>query len=222
MAKAFAQVTLQLILIAALGLAAYAGKAWIDAGRDARALRLQADYLIATGHGGADLGAGRLNWLLTVQDPAFYGHNGVDLSTAGAGLTTVTQSLSKRVAFTDFHGGISKIRQTVYAMRLEKLLTKQQIIALFLDTVPMGKGPGGWMIGFYSASEAVFTNPPSEISMRQFLTLVAVIIAPAQYDLLDQDAALKERLRRITRLISAKCTPSDQRDVWLAGCVHDD
>lgn len=219
MAKAFAQVILQLILIAALGGAAYAGKAWIDAGRDARALRLQADELIAIGHSGAGLGAGRLNWLLTVQDPAFYAHSGVDLSTAGAGLTTVTQSLSKRVAFADFHGGLPKIRQTVYAMRLENLLTKEQIIALFLDTVPMGAGPQGWMIGFYSASAAVFTKPPSEISRSQFLTLVAVMIAPAQYDLLDYDAAVEERLRRITRLISGKCTASGQGDVWLAGCA---
>jgi len=220
MVKTLGGIILQLIIIAALGVAAYAGKAWIDAGRDARALRLQADYLIATGRSGADLGEGRLNRLLMVQDPAFYSHSGVDLSTAGAGLTTVTQSLSKRVAFTEFRGGIPKIRQTVYAMRLEKLLTKEQIIALFLDTVPMGKGPDGWMVGFFSASDAIFSEPPDKISMTRFLTLVAVMIAPRQYDLLGNDVALGERVRRITLLVKGHCKPADQRDVWLTGCAH--
>lgn len=218
MVKTVGKFLFLLTVIAVLGVMAYAGKAWFDAGRDARSLRIQADYLIATGHSGADLGVGRLNWLFAVQDPSFYTHRGVDLSTAGAGLTTVTQSLSKRVAFTDFNAGIPKIRQTVYAMRLEKLLTKEQIIALFLDTVPMGTGPDGWMIGLYSASEAVFSDPPSKISANHFLTLVAVMIAPGQYNLLDYDAALEERIRRITMLVDGSCKPVDQGDVWLEGC----
>ena len=210
------------ILVIAAGLGAYAGKAWFDAGQDAPKLRTRADELIRNGYSSADLNTAtedRLAWLLRVQDPAFYTHSGVDIKTAGAGLTTVTQSLSKRIAFAEFHGGLPKIRQTVYAMRLERVLSKEQILALFLDTVPMGKGTDGWMIGFFHTSQTVFNAPPSEIAKDDFLKLLAVMIAPSQFDLGKQDAALTERKRRIGRLLAGKCIPENNADVWLEGCA---
>ena len=42
-----------------------------------------------------DLPSGWKEIILKVEDPGFYEHNGVDLSTAGAGLTTITQGLVK-------------------------------------------------------------------------------------------------------------------------------
>ena len=129
------------MLVAAL--AAYGGKGYVDAKLAADDLRIRANRLIAGCRSGADLGAERFNWLLRVQDPAFRDHSGVDFSTAGVGATTVSQSVSKRLAFKHFEPGISKIRQTSYALGLEQGLTKDQTLALWLDTVEMGRGPDG-------------------------------------------------------------------------------
>ncbi len=197
---------------------AYGAKGYFDALHDADGLRQRADRLIAAGLGGSDLGPGRLDILLKVQDPAFAEHAGVDFTTAGAGATTVTQSLSKRLAFDRFRPGIGKIRQTGYALGLERRLDKAQIMALWLDTLEMGRGPNGWMTGFYRASEAIFKRPPAALTEDEFLRLVAVLIAPANYDLRGENTALDDRVERIKRLVAAQCAPMDHGDVWLEGC----
>ncbi len=209
-----------LVLLFLLAVAAYAAKGWYDAAHDAPALAARADTLIAAGRGTEGLGEGRFEWLLAVQDPGFAIHSGVDLQTAGAGITTMTQSLAKRVAFEAFKPGYRKLRQTTYAMGLERSLTKPQIAALFLDTVPMGNGPDGWMTGFYSASKAVFGMAPAELPKRDFLRLVAVMIAPGKLTLIGPDEALKQRVDRISRLVDGDCRASGLMDVWLDGCAE--
>lgn len=204
-----------LVVVLAAG---YGAKGYIDALSDSDALRTRADTLIAEGRGGAALGAERLAILLKVEDPGFAGHSGVDLSTPGAGLTTITQSAAKRLAFDKFRPGIGKVRQTGYALGLERRLSKEQILALWLDTLEMGHGPDGWMTGFFTASSTVYGRPPSELSNADFMRLVAVLIAPASYSLTRADAGLDERVGRIERLVSGACSPAGFRDVWLEGC----
>ncbi|MFV0514747.1 MAG: transglycosylase domain-containing protein [Jhaorihella sp.] len=205
-----------LLLVAAL--AAYGGKGYLDAKLASEDLRSRANELIGEGRGGADLSAERLQWLLRVQDPAFRVHSGVDLSTIGAGATTISQSVSKRLAFEHFQPGIGKVRQTGYALGLEQNLTKDQILALWLDTVEMGPGPEGWMTGFFEASIEVYGALPSQITEQEFLRLVAVLIAPGAFDLLRTDQELAARVERIQRMIADECTPLDHGDVWLEGC----
>jgi monofunctional biosynthetic peptidoglycan transglycosylase len=138
-------ITVVLVVAAAL---AYGAKGYLDAVGDADTLRQRADGLIAAGRGGHDLGQDRLAELLKVQDPAFFDHRGADFHSPGAGLTTISQSVSKRLAFEDFRPGIGKIRQTGYALGLEARLEKDQILSLWLDTLEMGRGPDSWMTGF--------------------------------------------------------------------------
>ena len=197
---------------------AYGGWGYLDAIKDADALKLRADALIAENRGGQSLGDARLQQLLQVQDPNFQGHSGVDMITPGAGVTTITQSAAKRLAFEAFKPGIGKIRQTGYALGLESELTKEQILALWLDTLEMGKGPEGWVTGFHRASEKVFGKAPTDLQETEFLSLVAVLIAPGKYRLGTDDPALAERVERIARLVSGSCSPLDNGDVWLEGC----
>ena len=84
----------------------YAASGYYSASRDVAHLKQRARTLIDAGRGGDALGTKRIQLLLLLQDPNFYNHQGVDLKTAGAGLTTITQSLSKRLAFNNFNPGI--------------------------------------------------------------------------------------------------------------------
>ncbi|MFK0642581.1 MULTISPECIES: transglycosylase domain-containing protein [unclassified Ochrobactrum] len=196
----------------------YGAKGYLDALSDAPRLRLRANDLISQGRGAASLGAKHLAMLLKVEDPNFAQHMGVDFSTPGAGATTITQSASKRLAFKKFHPGIGKIRQTGYAIGLETRLSKEQILALWFDTLEMGEGPRGWMTGFDKASSAIYNRSPDELSDREFIRLVAVLIAPGSYKLGENDPALNERVSRIERLIAGICVPEGHGDVWLEGC----
>lgn len=202
-----------------VGILLYGAKGYYDAISAAPTLAARADRLIAANRGMQALGADRATLLLAVQDPGFERHRGVDMRTPGAGMTSVTQSLSKRLAFDHFRPGIRKIRQTGYALGLERRLSKPQILALFLDTAEMGRGPNGWMKGFFSASREIYGRSPAELDRRQFLSLVAVMIAPGRFDLRRPDAALSERIARIERLLAGQCRPSGVRDVWLKDCA---
>ncbi|MBD8901633.1 glycosyl transferase [Methylobacterium bullatum] len=164
------------------------------------------------------MGVGHLSILLAVEDPNFSKHAGVDVSTPGAGLTTISQSAAKRLAFREFRPGIGKVRQTGYALGLESRLSKEQILALWLDTLEMGSGPNGWMIGFHSASSTIYGRGPAELTDAEFIRLAAVLIAPASYDLSHADAKLDDRAARIQRLVAGECAPTGFWDVWLEGC----
>ena len=196
----------------------YGGKGYLDALSDAPELRQRADALIARGQGGSSLGGEHLAILLAVEDPNFANHIGVDFSTPGAGATTITQSASKRLAFKEFHPGLGKIRQTGYALGLESQLSKEQILALWLDTLETGEGPQGWMTGFNNASSLIYGRAPAELNNLEFMRLVAVLISPALYKLSEKDTALDERVGRIERLVAGKCAAKSHGDVWLEGC----
>ncbi len=206
------------LVVLILSCVAYAVVGYFDAISDAEVLRQRADDLIAGKYSGESLGEERLHQLLLVQDPAFFEHSGVDFTTPGAGLTTISQSVSKRLAFTTFKPGIGKIRQTGYALGLESVLGKDQILALWLDTLEMGEGPHGWMTGFHKSSDEIYGKAPNHLSDEEFYKLLAVLIAPGKFNLMGDDPALSERVRRVSRLVAHACVPESNGDVWLEGC----
>ncbi|AWZ00739.1 MAG: transglycosylase domain-containing protein [Rhodobiaceae bacterium] len=209
-----------LAMLAAVFVAAflYGAKGYYDAVAASDAFAVRADALILIDRGGEGLGIGRLDSLLMVQDPGFWEHSGVDLTTPGAGLTTMSQSLSKRLGFEQFQPGVQKIRQTGYALGLESTLSKPQIVALFLDTVEMGHGHDGWVTGFFTASVAVYGREVAALEDELFHRLLAVMIAPSNYNLLGEDAKLAERAKRIERLLKGNCRPESLGDIWLEAC----
>jgi len=206
-----------LLLTAALG--AYALQGWLDAERDAPGLRARAAAIEAEGRGVGALRPDQLRDLLAVEDPAFRSHHGVDVQTPGAGATTITQSLAKRVAFQRFRPGLGKVRQTAYALSLERRLSKDEILALWLETAEMGEGRDGWVRGLHAAAQAFYGKATSELAPHEFHTLVAVCIAPGALNPLRPNPALRERVGRIERLLAGICAPKGPSDEWLEGCA---
>ncbi len=212
-------ITVSLFLCVLAGAAGYGAIGYWDAVRQANGYAVRADNLINNGRGPNDLGVEQLRHLILVQDPGFLDHAGVDLATVGAGLTTISQSLAKRLGFEEFRPGISKIRQTGFAIGLERQLTKDHILALWLDTVEMGRGPDGWMTGFFEASDSIYGRTPADLTGQEYNRLLAVLIAPGRFRLLEIDNELNDRASRIARLTSGDCMPESQNDVWLDGCM---
>jgi hypothetical protein len=117
--KSVALVLVSVVALLLIGLATYGLDGYFDACSDAVALEPRAERLIAAGRGPANLGHGRVEQLLLVEDPGFLKHNGVDFDTRGSGLTTLTQSVAKRLGFSSFRPGIRKVRLIGYALGLE-------------------------------------------------------------------------------------------------------
>lgn len=206
---------LTVLMIAAIG---FCGKGYWDAFRDASQLRKHAIRLIEHELGGASLGRERLAMLLRIEDPNFAEHFGVDFSTSGAIDTTITQSLSKHLGYKEFYPVVDKLQQSGFAMGLESWLSKEQILALWLGSVEMGRGLDGWMTGFHKTSFAIYNRHPADLNSREFNRLLAVLISPGAYKLEENDSALNERVSRIERLFTGACEPKGASDVWLEGC----
>lgn len=206
-----------LVTIGALGWVSVG--AWQDAANMSDELKARVEALNASGQSMADLSESQRALLLLAQDPGYFDHNGVDLSSPGVGLTTMTQALSKRLAFDEFKPGVSKLRQTIFAISLEKQLTKQEIFTLFLDEVHLGRFDGEWTTGIFNAAERLYDKSVPELSDQEFTLLVAVMIAPGKLSAETPGAELTERVRRIRALYAGECEPTGPRDVWLEGCA---
>lgn len=218
--KKLLTVALSLVLLLALGIGGLFVHGYWSARSDAPLLAARANALAAAGRTAEALGPGRARQLLAVEDPGFATHDGIDLASPGAGFTTLTQGLAKKVGFSDFKPGWRKFRLMGYAAGLERSLTKSQILTLFLDRVPMGRDRSSrWMEGYFTASDRIYGKPPSALTERQFLTLVAVGLAPVRLRLAEPSPELHERVTRIERLVHGRCRPAGLRDVELKGCA---
>src|SRR5262249_40989976 len=101
-----------------------------------------------------DLPAGGLDMLLRVEDPRFFSHPGVDLSTPGAGYTTITQGIVKFLFFDHFRRGLDKIRQTLIALALDRRIDKRTQLTVLLSSAYMGSLRDGREVhGFAEAAQ---------------------------------------------------------------------
>ena len=158
-----------------------------------------------------DLSEERLSMLLAVEDPAFFSHHGVDLRTPGAGLTTITQSLVKIFYFDGFKPGIRKIRQTLIArFALDPLVSKEDQLVLFLNYIGLGKGTRG----FAEASEYYFNKTFADLTDDEYLALVAMLIAPATFNVEDYPERNARRVSRIEAVIEGEYIPKGLCDLY--------
>ncbi|WP_394174486.1 biosynthetic peptidoglycan transglycosylase [Thalassotalea litorea] len=161
-----------------------------------------------------DVPAERINMLLTVEDPGFFEHNGVDLDTPGAGFTTISQALCKGLFFDKFKPGFAKIEQSLIAVLvLDKYFTKEEQLNLFLNTAYLGHVDGVAIHGFSQAAKIYFDTSFAELSDEQYLALVAMVLAPNGYNIKTNPERNQQRVKRIQKLLSGEYVPQDVADI---------
>src|SRR5262249_20379615 len=101
--------------------------------------------------------------LITVEDPNFYHHHGTDDETPGAGQTTITQGLVKRLYFEHFRPGFAKIEQSLIAgYVLDRAASKTDQLNLLLGLAYFGTINGHEVIGFNNAAQTYFGKPATQ------------------------------------------------------------
>ncbi|MGI9475164.1 MAG: penicillin-binding protein 1C [Hyphomicrobiaceae bacterium] len=128
-----------------------------------------------------------LQMLLEFEDRRFYRHGGVDLlAVARAGLqflwhgrivsgaSTLTMQTARLLEQRHERTAGGKMRQMLRAIQLERRLTKQQILDLYLRLAPFG----GNVEGVRAASLAYFGKEPRRLSLGQAALLVALPQSP--------------------------------------------
>ncbi|MCK5847300.1 MAG: transglycosylase domain-containing protein [Bacteroidales bacterium] len=144
--------------------------------------------------------------LVATEDARFYEHSGIDLralarvlkgvvtgNRAGGG-STVTQQLAKnlfpREKLSKIELVSQKFKEWVIAVKLEYNYTKNEIIAMYLNTVTFGSNT----FGIKTASKTYFAKLPSELNREEASMLVGMLKAPSYYNpVRNHDRALNRR-----------------------------
>ncbi|WP_420387374.1 penicillin-binding protein 1A [Roseivirga sp.] len=134
--------------------------------------------------------------LIATEDARFFEHNGVDRrslvrvifktllmgdESAGGG-STLSQQIIKNLYPRKRHGifsmPVSKIKEAICATRLEKIYSKEEIITLYLNTVPFGDNT----FGVESAAEKFFGKEAKNLSLEESAVIVGMLKSPHYYN----------------------------------------
>lgn len=173
--------------------------------------------------------------LLQVEDPTFYYHWGVDFS-KGQGATTISSASAKWVYLGEYQlTGTSGRIQDFYrrilaccerfdlglramALVLNARLTKQEQLQIFVANVPMGHVNGVLIKGLPEAAQVYFQVPLAELPESAWINLVAMIVAPDEYQPPQNNSALVQRSARVRRLLGGECTAQSMADIQYRDC----
>lgn len=131
---------------------------------------------------------------ISIEDKDFYTHKGfkptsfirailANIFSGGysQGGSTITQQVVKNSILTgdrSFLGGpVRKLKEIVLSLKVEKILTKDQILSMYLNENPYG----GTIYGVEEASQAFFGKPASEVTLSEAAYLAAIPQAPTFY-----------------------------------------
>lgn len=152
----------------------------------------------------SDLPPQLVNALLATEDVRFREHSGVDfralaraLSSFGSdgGASTITQQLAKmQFTSSERRGGKikrvwQKIREWIIACKIERLYTKDEIIALYLNQYDFGNQA----VGIKSAAQIYFNTKPAELKVEQCAMLVGMLQNSSRFNPLTRDSLVIKR-----------------------------
>ncbi len=139
----------------------------------------------------SELSPNVINALKATEDIRFEKHSGVDLrgllrvvlraGSAGGG-STLTQQLAKNL----FHSKpnsklqrvIQKVQEWVISVELERRYTKDEILAMYLNTVEFSSNA----FGIKSATQTYFAKTPDKLSIPEAAVLVGMLQAPTKFN----------------------------------------
>ena len=152
-----------------------------------------------------DLPENLIKALIATEDERFYDHSGIDFrGTAravvklgkGGGASTITQQLAKnlftkRASSNTLKRLTQKVKEWIVAIRLEKQYTKNEIIAMYLNT----QGFLFNAIGIRSAARIYFGKEPKDLDLQESAILVAMLKNPRQFNP-NREVSKKKSLQR--------------------------
>jgi 1A family penicillin-binding protein len=128
--------------------------------------------------------------ILALEDKNFYKHGGIDYRGIGRAIltdikemsfsqggSTITQQVVKNTILTNDKTPTRKIKEMILAQKLEGILSKDQILNIYLNAVPLG-GP---LYGVEEASQSFFGKPSKDLTVAESAYIAAMIQRPTYY-----------------------------------------
>ena len=148
--------------------------------------------------------------IIATEDKNFYHHRGFDTFglmrsiivniAAGSfkqGASTITQQLARILFLSNERTFDRKIKELIIAHRIEKTISKDEILEMYLNSVYLGAGT----YGVLSASHAYFDKELDELTLAEVALIAGLPQAPSVYSpFTNPDAAIKRRNQVLKRM----------------------
>ena len=151
---------------------------------------------------------------VAMEDERFYQHNGVDIKrTAGAilntllgdssyGGSTITQQLVKNLTQDDERSGIAgimrKVREWAKAYQVERMISKDQILELYLNILYVG-GEGN-LHGVELGAEYYFNKSAKDLTLAECAYMAGINSSPSRYNPFDETKDNTELIKNQTKV----------------------
>ena len=130
---------------------------------------------------------------LSAEDKTFFSHGGVDYTGTlnavldyalkfgsgerAVGGSTITQQVAKNLLLGDEYSVTRKLKEMILAQRIEDVLTKQEILELYLNEIPLGRRS----FGVQAAARAYFDKDVGDLDLHEAAFLAILPKAPERY-----------------------------------------
>jgi penicillin-binding protein 1A len=128
---------------------------------------------------------------IAIEDERFYKHTGFDFKSTvkavfdyvlhrsgGRGASTITQQLIKNITGNDQVKVTRKVQEIVQAVALERKLSKDQILELYMNVIYLGEG----CCGVAAASTVYFGKPVDQLDLAECALIAGITQFPSRYD----------------------------------------
>ena len=163
---------------------------------------------------------------LAAEDSTFYQHEGVDISAIvramiknlqrggiKQGGSTITQQIIKRLLLSSEKSYKRKIKEAILAYRLEKYLTKDEILTIYLNQIYLGSRA----YGVEAAARTYFGVHVADLTIAQAAILAGLPQAPSRYSPFRDFEAAKNRQRYVLgRMLVQGWITQEQHDAAVA------
>lgn len=157
-----------------------------------------------------------INALVATEDARFFKHKGLDgrsymrvlvktiflRNRASGGGSTISQqlikNLYKRQNYSILTLPVNKIKEAIVAKRLEDVYSKEDILELYLNTVPFGE----LAFGIGTASQRFFGKKPKDVTLEEAATLIGLLKATTYYSPRVNPQQSKERRNMVLALMA--------------------
>ena len=166
--------------------------------------------------------------LVDTEDKRFYSHRGIDYISltndsidlvldyikgergARSGASTLTMQLARNVSLSLDQRFIRKFKEMLLALKIEQRLSKQEILNLYINTVPFGKRAHG----AEAAAQTYYGKKLADLSLPQLAMLAGIPKAPSKNNPINgPEAALKRRNLVLSRMLAQESITQTEYDI---------
>ena len=151
-----------------------------------------------------------INALIATEDVRFYSHPGVDIQSLIRGFygfiigrrlgggSTITMQLANNLSFDNDNVYLRKFKEIPFALQIQRELTKEEILTLYLNTIYFGAGADG--IG--AASFVYYGKTVDELTLAESAMMISLLPCPSTCNPFSNPArALDRRRTRLANML---------------------